>query len=252
MIQAHKKTCRRQVVSVDNCIIHFQHCMSVASYSQFLPYFHILHIPRQPTLLLRLCWSQLDLSPSTEAQRDSKQVRIFPSQIVWVVRLLCPDYHLPHSAQHCLITDFVTIPVSRQFLLQPHTCTMFPAVRTFSFSRWGISFVSRHTRCSKMTIVLLKYVVSPPLASPASNAVCPAFTSLTALRKTVMISVKLTGGGDFWPMFSLMGSSALARAPPPRLAKGTCPRDRPVMRSNDNNDSKLTKILTIYVTRLKS
>ena len=38
---------------------------------------------------------------------------------------------------------------------------------------------------------------------------------------TVIISAKLTGGGLDWFMFSLIGKSAAARAPPPRLAKGT-------------------------------
>ena len=36
-----------------------------------------------------------------------------------------------------------------------------------------------------------------------------------------MISAKLTGGGLDWFIFSLIGRSAAARAPPPRLAKGT-------------------------------
>ena len=39
-----------------------------------------------------------------------------------------------------------------------------------------------------------------------------------------MISAKLTGGGLDWFMFSLIGKSAAALAPPPRLAKGTCKR----------------------------
>merc|ERR1719362_558355 len=76
-------------------------------------------------------------------------------------------------------------------------------------------------------MVRLKDVESPPLPSPASKAVWPAFTSRTARLNTVMISAKLTGGGLDWFIFSLIGKSAAARAPPPRLAKGTWPLERP-------------------------
>ena len=94
---------------------------------------------------------------------------------------------------------------------------------TLFFSRCGISFVRRQTRWRSITIVLLKYVLSPPLSSPASRATCPAITSLTARLNTVMISVKLTGGGlelelslPLRSMFSLS-----------KFASWICPRERP-------------------------
>ena len=46
-----------------------------------------------------------------------------------------------------------------------------------------------------------------------------------------MISAKLTGGGLDWFIFSLIGKSAAARAPPPRLAKGTYQRSTNVIKS---------------------
>ena len=94
---------------------------------------------------------------------------------------------------------------------------------TLSFSRWGMSLVRRQTRWRRMTMVLLKYVLSPPLNSPASSAPWPARTSFTALLNTVMISLKFTGGGELLELsFTDLSKLSLSR-----LASWICPLDRP-------------------------
>ena len=124
----------------------------------------------------------------------------------WTVNLVslsllsCLDFELPN---HCMFQMFHPL--------------------TLSFSKCGMSLVSRHTKCRRMTIVLLKYPLSPPRSSPAASAPCPARTSFTARLKTVIISLKFTGGGELLEL-SLTDLSKLSLS---RFASWIWPRDRP-------------------------